>query len=205
MSLVESFVDTVARRPGGVIGRLLYRHPVGHEVGFRRALAAVPVGPGDRVLEVGCGAGVFLKRVLAQGATALGVDHSSDMLAETVRANALAVATKRLTVEQADAAHLPVADASVERVFCFNAFFFFPEPEAALAEMARALRPGGRLALVTAADSGQGWMAWAFGPVVTRMRFYTPDSLAALARTAGLSVDTVIPLPGDSLLLLAHK
>ena len=101
---------------------------------------------GRRVLEIGCGAGKCGRWLRAQGvAEVVGIDMSARQLQHSHR---LDKATgHRLPVVQADAQWLPFADASFD-VVCssFGAFPFIPDIRTALAEAARVLRPGGRLA-----------------------------------------------------------
>jgi SAM-dependent methyltransferase len=124
--LFGNLVDRIARRPSGILGYLFYRFPLGHKPGFDLALQCLPPTKEDTILEVGCGGGVFMRRALKSGCRAIAIDHSRDMVANTERLNAAAARDGRLTVLQGDAAHLPVADGSVDKVYCLNAFFFFP-------------------------------------------------------------------------------
>ncbi len=95
------------------------------------------VGAGREVLEVGCGTGLILERVQRFAARARGVDLSPGMLA---RARA-----RGLSVDEADAAALPFADAAFDVACSFKVLSHVADPGACLREMARVVRPGGYL------------------------------------------------------------
>jgi SAM-dependent methyltransferase len=109
-------------------------------------------GPGDRVVDLGCGAGASLTQLAPDlaGGVAAGVDASPAALARTADALAPAVAAgvARVLLVQADLKDpLPFADASFDRVLCHNVLECLPDPEALAAEAGRVLRPDGRLVL----------------------------------------------------------
>lgn len=202
---MDHLVDVLARRPSGSVGRFLYKRPAGHLAGFHRVLERVPIGERDHVLEVGCGAGVFLEMALASGCRACALDHSPDMVHLAREQNQQAVDAGRLDIRDGDAASLPFETACFSRVFCLNAFFFFPQPQAALAEMARVLAPDGTLVILTASPKSEWWMRWAFGPIATRMRFDAPETLSAWSEACGLQPVGSEDVSGDGLLFLARK
>ncbi|HET8754626.1 MAG TPA: methyltransferase domain-containing protein [Solirubrobacteraceae bacterium] len=113
---------------------------------MRRAfLAAVEMPAGADVLEVGCGTGV-LTRVLAglpEVDTVVGVDLAESLLD---KARALAAGVANVAFEPADARSLPFAGERFDVVVFDSTLSHVPEPERALAEAFRVLRPGGRLA-----------------------------------------------------------
>ncbi len=116
----------------------------------RRLLDAAGVGPGDHVLDVGTGTGVVAfpaaARVAPEG-TVLGVDISEEMLA-TARAKAAGMVDPgNVTFRVLDAQALGLPDASFDAVVSLFAVHHLPDPLAALKEMNRVLRPGGRLAV----------------------------------------------------------
>ncbi|MFC3072056.1 class I SAM-dependent methyltransferase [Shinella pollutisoli] len=205
LTLSSTMVDRIARRPGGLLGYLLYRFPVGHRAGFDLALTRLPPEAGDLVLEVGCGGGVFLRRLLGSGCRAIAVDHSPDMVANSGRLNAAALADGRLVLHQADAAALPVASATVDKAYCLNAFFFFPQPAESLKEMARALKPGGTLALVTAPPAFRRQIARISASMADNMRFDEPGTLAAWARDAALVPVETREVASAGYLFIARK
>lgn len=84
--------DRVARRPSGSRARAVYGSEGVHDFARRAILRALELGPGDRVLEIGCGGGLLLRDALAAGASAVGIDHSEEMVAlarERARAGSL--------------------------------------------------------------------------------------------------------------------
>jgi SAM-dependent methyltransferase len=100
---------------------------------------------GREVLEVGCGAAQCARWLRAEGARVLGVDLSAGQLRHARAAIGRAPQLPPPFLAQADAAHLPVRDASVD-IACsaFGAIPFVPDSAAVMREVARALRPGGR-------------------------------------------------------------
>jgi SAM-dependent methyltransferase len=104
-------------------------------------LDAAGVGVGTRLLDLGCGPGIVTGLAAARGAAPVGVDVSPGMLAEARRRH------PDLDFMEADAVSLPVADGAFEA--CVGGFVLnhLPAPDAAAAELARALAPGGALAL----------------------------------------------------------
>ena len=117
-----------------------------HDEHFR---AAAAVGPADRVLDVGCGAGEST-RAAARAATAghvLGVDLSAPLL-DVARRLAATEGLRNLDFRHADAQSHPFAVAAAD--LCISRFgaMFFADPVAAFRNLGRALRPGGRLVLL---------------------------------------------------------
>jgi ubiquinone/menaquinone biosynthesis C-methylase UbiE len=113
----------------------------------RRAIvrAALAAAPGDRVLDVGCGPGFYCAELLAEvGPTGsiVGVDASPAMLALAARR---CEGADNVELHEADATSLPVPDASVDRALSVQVLEYVADPATTLAEMQRALRPGGRV------------------------------------------------------------
>ena len=103
----------------------------------------------DRVLEVGFGSGVDIRRVseIAVKGFVAGVDHSEVMLEQARRRNRAAIQAGRVELHLSAADHLPFPDGSFEKVFSINVAHFWPEPVVPLREMRRVLREGGRIAI----------------------------------------------------------
>lgn len=114
------------------------------------------VGPGDRVLDVGCGPGVGV--ACAAGATAgpvVGIDASPTMVRHARRRNRAAVAAGRVEVRVADAARLPFADGAFTKVGSLDSLQFWADRAGGVAELHRVLAPGGRVAVVLMARSDE--------------------------------------------------
>jgi len=111
----------------------------------RRAMAELDLGPGQRVLDIGCGAGETTLELSATGAEALGVDISRPLL-KIARRRTEGMA--RVAFLEADAQTHPFGAASFDAVYSRFGVMFFADPAAAFANLRRALKPGGRLAFV---------------------------------------------------------
>jgi arsenite methyltransferase len=126
-------------------------HPGGLDL-TRRLARAVGLRPGERVLDVasGPGATAFLL------ASEFGVEVDGIDLGEIAVTSANATAAGRGVQTQVrfhpgDAERIPVPDQSVDVVFCECAFCTFPDKATAAAEMARVLKPGGRVGITDVA------------------------------------------------------
>lgn len=138
-AVVQAMFDRIA--PGyDRVNRII---SAGRDQGWReRTLEAVGVGPGDRLVDVACGTGDFVALARRRGATCVGVDFADEML-RLARVRQPGVAWVR-----GDALALPVPDASATVVTCGFALRNVVSIPEALAEMARVLVPGGRVALL---------------------------------------------------------
>jgi arsenite methyltransferase len=114
-------------------------------IGNPHAIAPLPAGA--TVVDVGCGAGTDLLlaalRVGPKGA-AIGVDMTEAMRAIAADGARICALTN-VDVREGDAAALPLDDRSVDVVISNGVLNLVPEKERAIAEMARVLKPGGRL------------------------------------------------------------
>lgn len=121
------------------------RSMAGHQPAF---LAAAAVTPGDRVLDVGCGTGQTTRAAarLAGAGHALGVDLSERMI-ELARRRAAGLPGALFL--RADAQRHPFRPGGADVAISRTGAMFFGDPPAAFANVARALRPGGRLVLLT--------------------------------------------------------
>lgn len=113
-------------------------------------LHAAMIEPGERVLDIGCGTGQTTRdaaRRAFPGGT-LGVDLSTEMI-ELARRLAAAEGLDNARFEQTDAQVRPFAEGSFEVAISRTGAMFFGDPQAAFGNIARAIRGGGRLTLLT--------------------------------------------------------
>jgi ubiquinone/menaquinone biosynthesis C-methylase UbiE len=121
-------------------------------------LAAIQSG--DRVLDVAAGTGLITFRAAAAAGSAgyvVGTDIS-DMMVESISQEAAVRKLTHVTAKRLDAEQLDFSDDSFDVALCALGLMYVPDPLAALREMHRVLRPGGRaVAAVWGARSKCGW------------------------------------------------
>ncbi|NGO76361.1 methyltransferase domain-containing protein [Streptomyces sp. YC504] len=113
---------------------------------YAQGVAAIGLRHGDKVLDAGCGTGralPVLRAAVGPEGTVLGADLTPAMLREALRAGRDADGGLLL----ADVARLPLRDGALDAVFGAGLISHLPEPAVNLRELARVVRPGGRLAL----------------------------------------------------------
>jgi ubiquinone biosynthesis O-methyltransferase len=147
------------------------------------------------VLDVGCGDGTFAIELARRGAIVAAVDASSEMIASArKRAD---VDSLRIRFDVAAAQNLPFPAASFDVVIAKTVLCFVDDAAPVFVELARAIRPGGRLVI----GELNRWSVWAatrrirgwLGSALWRKgRFRTPSELRRLAREAGLEPGQVV-------------
>jgi arsenite methyltransferase len=115
----------------------------------RRALVHESLGaaPGDRVLDAGCGPGFYVSEIVERvgpGGSVVGVDASGPMLALAAKR---CEAHDNVSFHEGDVTALPVGDAEFDRVLSVQVLEYVADIPAALRELLRVLRPGGRALL----------------------------------------------------------
>ena len=115
------------------------------------------IGPGDEVLECACGTGAISAAIAPACARLVATDYSDGMLAQARKKLAK---RSNVTVEQADITALPYADDSFDVAVAGNVIHLLPDPEQALRELARVVRPGGTIILPTYIEGSSHFGVW---------------------------------------------
>ena len=108
---------------------------------YKKALENIYVA-GKKILDVGCGSGLFFKEVAAQASLVIGVDVSRKLL---FKAKEQGNAFSNVAVLQADADHLPFRDGLFSVVFAFTVFQNVPKPAVTLNELKRVVKKGDKV------------------------------------------------------------
>jgi len=182
---VRASFDRIAEQYAADFADELTRKP--WDVERLRRFAAT-CGPGP-VLDVGCGAAGHVGRFLADlGARVVGVDFSERAVAHASRLNAT------LRFVAGDVRALPFAPGACAGVLAFYSLIYGgDEPTAAaLAELRRVLRDGGRLLVAVHAGTGaQRFTDYKGAPVDVELHYREPAAFAAQVRRAGFVVESV--------------
>jgi len=199
VAAVRSMFDTIAPRYDLVNRVMTFRMDVGWR---RRTIRDLALPHGSIVLDLACGTGDLCRGLAGAGLRPIGMDLSYGMLA-AARTDAPLV--------HADALRLPVPEASVDGITCGFALRNFVELGPFFAELGRAVRPGGRIALLEVAEPANPVLRFGhgvyFGRIVPRIgallsdpsayRYlpksvaYLPEPAAMLDRLAGCGFERV--------------
>lgn len=176
------------------------RHWHGPLAGVQGELLALAApARGEVVLDVACGAGVMAvaaARAVGPAGRVLGVDLA-DAMVQASRQRALDLGLAQAVFERMDAEQLQLPDASVDVALCALGLMYVPDPDAALRELHRVLRPGGRAVLAVWGERARCGWASLFGIVDAEVKsevcplFFGLGQDEALARcctSAGLRI-----------------
>ncbi|OWV70229.1 ArsR family transcriptional regulator [Rhizobium sp. R634] len=150
--------------------------------------------PIDSLLDLGTGTGRILELLSGLYRRAIGVDASRDMLS-VARANLDKSRITKATVRHADILNLPFEGQDFDLVTIHQVLHFFDQPEIAIAEAARMLRPGGRLVVIDLAPHALEYLRDEHAHV--RLGF-SHQAMSDWLRKTGLDVEQVVDLhPGQ--------
>src|SRR5690606_31844415 len=121
-----------------------------------RIREAAHLAPAARILDVACGPGIVVEALAPGAAEVVGCDITPEML-EKARSRAEAAGLSNVRFVPAWAERLPFPDGAFDAVVSRSAVHHFPDPSAAIREMARVVRSGGRVITVDvmAAESAE--------------------------------------------------
>lgn len=180
----------------GLLARAIGRAMLGTDfrLVYQQMTVVGTVPDGTAILDVPCGGGVALRNLRpAQDIRYVAADISPTMLARTQRLATRLGVLRQVELVEADAVRRPFADGEFDLVVCFNGLHCLPDPAAALRELGRCLKPGGRLIGDTIVRGerrfADTWMVAArangvFGPTGTAA------DLRSWLTTAGLRIDS---------------
>ena len=176
------------RKPEGFFGRLMVNgmNGGGHARMARWGLDHVNIAANASVLDVGCGGGANIARLLqrAPRGRVTGIDYSPVSVKKSREVNAVAIAAGRCQVVEGSAAALPFGDGEFDMVTAFETVYFWPIIEDCFRGVRRVLKEGGRFVIVNE-DDGLTGNNEKWEKIIDGMHTYTPDELHAHLTAAG--------------------
>ena len=180
--LLSRFFSNCAH-PRGAMGRMmLSMMNCGHAPLTNWGLGHIPFKDGWTILDVGCGGGQTLQRLLgrSKGAIVYGLDISDESVAKARKVNAELLGTQ-VFVQKGSATELPYANSTFDLVTAVETVYFWPELPHCFEEVKRVLKPGGLFAIIIEVSSADS--VWT--RVVDGLTPYSPEQLKEFLEQAG--------------------
>ncbi|MCR4860047.1 MAG: class I SAM-dependent methyltransferase [Bacteroidales bacterium] len=182
------------RKPEGLFGKMMVSGMNGgsHATLAKWALDKCPVPQEGEIVDIGCGGGANLARVMerSRAARVTGIDYSPVSVAKSRKVNADAIKTGRCAVLEGNVAALPFRDGQFNLATAFETIYFWPDIENSFAEVRRVLTEGGMLLIVNEddglTDNNEKWEK-----LIDGMHTYTPDEIRLHLKNAGFKDITV--------------
>lgn len=179
------------RKPQGAGGRLLLSSMNwGHGPVSRWGLGHLAIKPGDHILDIGCGGGRNVARLLkrAPEGRVCGLDYSELCVEKTGRLNRKAVAAGRAEVRLGSVSENPWPDNSFDIVTAFETIYFWPDFAGDLREVRRVLKPGGTFFICNEMNKPEeGEAPYQYWIKKLDLKTYTPSEFRAYLTGAGFA------------------
>jgi len=184
MNILKRFFCQTAH-PEGFLGRVMLRFMnFGHAPLTNWGLSLIAFQDCWTMLDIGCGGGATLKRLLkrSSGAKVYGIDISEESIAKARKVNAQWL-DEQVFVAQGSAEKLPYADNVFNLVTAVETVYFWPQLPACLQEVRRVMKPGATFAvMIEVVDTNSKW-----ADIVEGMTVYSPEQLKELLEAAGFT------------------
>ncbi len=181
-NIVNQFFSQCAR-PEGFMGRLMLRiMNFGHAPLTNWGLSLVSFENQWTMLDIGCGGGATLKRLLrhSQNGKAYGIDISDVSLAKARSVNEDLI-DKQVFLVKGSAAQLPYQDGFFDLITAVETVYFWPDLHHCFSEVLRVLKPGSKFVIMLEViDTDSKW-----ANVVDGMTVYSPDQLKTMLEETG--------------------
>jgi ubiquinone/menaquinone biosynthesis C-methylase UbiE len=166
-----------------------------HQEDFDRLFKLVPLKPGDRVLDAGCGSGILVP-MLMERITPAGILYELDFAEKMIETNKKLHKDENIRFIVADAAEAPLDEESCDVIICFSCFPHFHDKERATLTLSRILKRNG-IFVVAHFDSSEG-IKKHHESCHAVMHDHLPDksAMCAIFKRAALSIELFIDRPG---------
>ena len=144
-------------KPSGFFGKILARGMAwGHRDFYKNTAEVLNLQQDDKILEIGFGSGLFIKKYASHVARIAGLDLSEEMVKMARSINKELIESGKAEFIQGNVSSLPWGDSEFSVVVGIETFFFWQEPIESLMEIYRVLASGGRLVLEMAYNKEYG-------------------------------------------------
>ena len=185
MGLMKKYFNNT-RKPEGKLGEMMVASMNGtsHARLAAWGLEHIGTAPIAAALDVGCGGGANIGRLLCFSDTVCGVDYSDISVQKSKEVNANAVDAGKCRIIKANANRLPFEDEQFDLVTAFETVYFWEDIDRAFSEVNRVLKKGGTFA-ITNESTGEDKTSRKFAEIIEGMNLYTAPQLKQLMEQAG--------------------
>ena len=176
------------RKPEGFFGKLMVSGMNGgsHAAMANWALSSVEIGQNYKILDIGCGGGANIARLLQRAPKGFvqGIDYSSVSVAKSSKVNAKAIVEGRCKVQEANVAQLPFGEGAFDLITAFETIYFWPDIEQCFGEVRKVLKPGAKFVIINEAD-GTAASDAKWESIIDGMHTYKLDEIRLHLTNAG--------------------
>lgn len=196
--------------PSGILGKLmLTKMNHGSSAAMARwGLKNLTIGPSESILDIGCGGGANIKRMLALSPDgyAMGVDISSCAISMSEAYNKKAITQERCDLMKVSVSSLPFADGTFSLVTAFNSVLLWPGPTRSFRQVWAVLNRGGRFLIVNHEYRNNGEDVAGLAKLTLDIPYYPAHELEYDLRSAGfVNIKVFRDAKRHNLCMIAYK
>jgi ubiquinone/menaquinone biosynthesis C-methylase UbiE len=199
-----------ARNPKGIGGSIMiWSMNLGHSVMAKWGLSHIVIKPDDHILDIGCGGGRNIKRMLtaAFNGKVCGLDYSALSVEKSKKYNKKAIAQKRCEIKQGSVSQIPYEPHIFDIVTAFETVYFWPDFKNDLKEILRTLKSGGTLFICNEVVRMEGKEPpQQYFTKILDMKIYSPNDFLEMLSGAGfIDIQTVLSPNNTFVCVIAKK